>query len=112
MHHAPLERKEQIARRPILPVLPHRVRRRLLRQTVFELHRDERQSVDKDAEIEREPRPCGIAELTRHTENILIIKLLCLGVPLRRRHIIEREVCGAILNAAAQDVHDTALCDL
>ena len=109
MHHAAFEGKEGVARAAVASVLLDGVRRALLRQSVFQLQRDDGQTVDEEAEVERELRGVGrVAKLVRHAEDVFRVHRLLLLVVFCRRQVEEDEVGGVDLDAAPQHIDDAA----
>ncbi len=55
MHHAAPELEQQLLRITVALVLLHRVRHRLLRQAVLEFDGRDRQTIDEDRHVQRQP---------------------------------------------------------
>ena len=109
MYHATLERKERFPRTAVILILQHGVLYALFCQLVLQLERNDGQTVDKDAQIQREfPGVRRIAELARHAENILSEQFRRLFVSLGRRHIKHHKIRRIRLDAVPQYVDDAA----
>ena len=93
-------------------VLADSIFRILLCELVFQLHRDDRKAVDKQANIQRQLSGIlRITQLPRHAEDIFLIHDSGLLVILGRRQIEHDEVCRVDLHTIAKHINDTTLGD-
>ena len=84
----------------------------LLGQLVFQLEGDDRQTVDEDAQIQRQLRGVGREmELARDAEDVFRMQRCGGGVIYAGRHIEHDEAGGISLDAFAQHVNNAALGD-
>lgn len=110
MHHAAPELKEKLAGIAVALVLLDSVLYRLLGQEIFQFKCGDRQTVDKNAQIEREfSLVLAVPELARDAEDIRAELLDGFRVFRRRRAIEEVHVLGTVLDTVAQNINDPAL---
>ena len=113
MHHAALEGEQEIVEISVFLILTHGVFRILLCELVFQLHRDDRKAVDKQADIQSQlPSILRIAQLPWHAEDIFLIHDSGLLVILGRCQVEHDEVCRIDLHTITQDIDYAALSDL
>ena len=113
MRDATAALEELLARAAVLPVLPHRVGHRLLREVVLELEGEDGETVDEEPEVERPPRLVpAVAKLAGDGEPVRREALLRLRVFGRRRAVEEVEGVGAVLDPVAEHLNGAPLRDL
>ena len=109
MYHTALEGKQRLSGIAVLLILRHRVIGILFGQLVFQLERDHGQTVEKDAQIQRQfPRVRGIAELPCDAENILRKVSLRFRVSFRGREIKENQINRVHLDSVPQNINHAA----
>ncbi len=107
MHHAALEAKQKLRRAAICPVLLDSIPVVLLGQLVFQLHRDDGQTIQKDAYIQCQQRvELGILQLPCHAENVLFIQRRCVRIIRRRTDIKQIQMQVLITHSLSQQVDD------
>jgi len=90
-----------------------RVLDRLLGQPVLELERHHRESVDEQAEVQRELRLIpAVPQLTRDAEDVGLGEPQGIVVARRRCAVEEVDRCRTVLYLVTKDVYDTAFGDL
>ena len=113
MNHATLEGEQQIMKISVFLILAHSVFCILLCKLVLQLHCDNREAVDEQANIQSQ-FSCilRIAQLPCHAEDVLLIHDSGLLVIFGRCQIEHDEICRINLHAIAQYINDASLSDL
>ena len=110
MRHAAAELEQFFAGIAITLVLLYRICGCLLGKAVFQLERGDRQTVDKQAQVQ-----CAlglveaVAELARYRESVLGVAFNGKGVAGRWRSVEEFNVIRPVLDSLAEYVNDAAL---
>ena len=94
-------------------ILPHSIFGVLLCELVFQLHRNDRKTVDKQTNVKCQLLSVlRIAQLPCHAENVFLKHDFSLFVVFGRRQIEHDEICRIHFHAVAQHIDNTALGDL
>ena len=107
MHHAALEAKQQLRRATVGPVLLDSIPIVLLGQLIFQFHRDDGQTIQENAHIQRQQGiEFRVLQLSCYAENILRIQ--CCRVPVigRGTDIEQIKMQVLIAQTLAQQVDD------
>ena len=112
MNHATLEREQEVMEVPVFLILAHSIFCVLLCELVFQLHRDDRKSVDKQANIQRQLSGIlRITQLPRHAEDVLLVHDSGLLVIFGRSQVKHDKICRIDLYAIAQHIDNAAFGD-
>lgn len=110
MHHAALELEQQLPWVTVSLVLLNGIVHILLGQLIFQLKGDDRQAVDEDAHIQRQPGGIrGILKLPGHAENVPFKERLRFCIVFRGCQVEHDEVCWVNLDTIAQHINNATL---
>src|ERR1035441_7967360 len=113
MDNTPTELEQQLSWITVALVLLNGVLNRLFCELVLQLEGGDGESIDENAEIERQLRlVLAIPELASDTEDVCSKLLNRLGVPGGRATVKQIDVGRTVVDALSQDINNTALCDL
>ena len=108
MHDTAFRAEQRLCRTAIFFILLDCIIYILLGELIFQLHSDDRQPVQKNAEVKCEP--CigtGILELSCHAEYILFIQLCGIRIISGRTHEKEVQCFVFVLHAVAEQFYYT-----
>ena len=105
VNQAATELKKLLARASIALVLLNSVLYRLLRKAVLQLERSNRQTVDEQAQIQREPGiVAAVSELPGDTEAVLLVQNPGLLIARRRCPVEQVDLMRSVLDPPAQHI--------